>query len=153
MTEAFVKHIDHDHVRISRSTISRGQTFRLTVEDADDGSLTVDLQVGNDSEVAGHVSGRLRVSDLVPAARALNSLVRTMASALQQKSGSQEGKARLEKIREKYPNAYMPWTADDDQKLIELYQADTAVAKLSAHFGRQPSAIRSRLEKVLFPAD
>ena len=31
------------------------------------------------------------------------------------------GKNSLEELKEKYPNAYSPWTADDDKKLEILF--------------------------------
>ncbi len=53
-----------------------------------------------------------------------------------------------EELRKRYPNAYKPWTPADDERLLSLYKGgehDHAV--LATEFGRQPSAIRSRLEK------
>jgi len=61
-------------------------------------------------------------------------------------------KACIDELRQKYSNAYMPWTGDDDRKLVELYHANVGTAELARRFGRKPSAIRSRLEKLLPPA-
>ncbi|MGW7367898.1 hypothetical protein ACWGI8_31870, partial [Streptomyces sp. NPDC054841] len=52
-------------------------------------------------------------------------------------------------IRAKYPNAYQPWSPVDEERLLALYrEGSTDPADLAAEFGRQPSAIRSRLAKL-----
>ncbi|MER7112794.1 hypothetical protein [Streptomyces sp. NPDC000229] len=52
-------------------------------------------------------------------------------------------------IRSKYPNAYQPWLPQDEERLLALYRGGTKdPAALAAEFGRQPSAIRSRLAKL-----
>ena len=60
-----------------------------------------------------------------------------------------EGQAyRVEEIRRQHPNAYMPWTAEADAALLAAHQAGHDVAALADTFGRQPSAIRSRLNRL-----
>jgi len=60
-----------------------------------------------------------------------------------------EGQAyRVEDIRRQHPNAYMPWTAEADAALLAAHQAGHDVAALADTFGRQPSAIRSRLNRL-----
>jgi hypothetical protein len=58
------------------------------------------------------------------------------------------GKERLEGLKKKYVRAYERWTDDEDEELRFLFSRDTSVSDLAAHFGRQPSAIRSRLRKL-----
>lgn len=50
-------------------------------------------------------------------------------------------------IRQQYPNAYKPWSEDDERRLANLYASGTDIDKLSHIFGRQPGGIRSRLKK------
>ncbi len=62
-----------------------------------------------------------------------------------------EGKkpvAKLAEIREKHPNAYMPWTEEDDVALTAGFESDTTIHALAKEFGRKPGAIRSRLVKL-----
>lgn len=60
-----------------------------------------------------------------------------------------EGQAyRVEEIRRQHPKAYMPWTAEADAALLAAHQAGHDVAALADTFGRQPSAIRSRLNRI-----
>lgn len=56
---------------------------------------------------------------------------------------------KLDKMREKYPNAYKPWTEADDTKLIELFSTGghIPVKKLTEIFRRHPGSIRARLKK------
>ncbi|MBI2462772.1 MAG: AAA family ATPase [Candidatus Spechtbacteria bacterium] len=54
----------------------------------------------------------------------------------------------LAKIREKYPNAYQPWTQEHDARLQEFFADKVSVASIAKTFGRQSSAIRSRLVKL-----
>jgi hypothetical protein len=51
-------------------------------------------------------------------------------------------------LKKQYPNAYQRWTDGDDATLTLLFKKGTGELELSEHFGRQPSAIRSRLEKL-----
>lgn len=50
--------------------------------------------------------------------------------------------------RKIYPRAFEPWTEDEDSKLWALFQDGYPVDELAEHFGRQPGAIRSRLNKL-----
>ncbi|UYQ63207.1 hypothetical protein [Streptomyces peucetius] len=51
-------------------------------------------------------------------------------------------------VRAKYPNAYQPWSPEDEERLLAMYRDGSKdPADLAAEFGRQPSAIR-RLAKL-----
>lgn len=56
---------------------------------------------------------------------------------------------KLAKMRERYPNAYQPWTEADDKKLVKLFSSGKKVdvEKLTKTFGRHPGSIKARLEK------
>jgi ATP-dependent DNA helicase PIF1 len=54
----------------------------------------------------------------------------------------------LAKLREKYPNAYRPWSEDDDDKLKEMFESGSTPAQLQKEFGRQKGSIHSRLIKL-----
>lgn len=55
---------------------------------------------------------------------------------------------RLEKMRQKHPNAYKPWTAADDAVLSERFQNGDDVKKLSTLLGRHDRSIVMRLQKL-----
>lgn len=54
----------------------------------------------------------------------------------------------LEKTREKYPNAYRPWKAEDEEALKRRFAEEATIKELSKEFGRQSGGIRSRLVKL-----
>lgn len=53
----------------------------------------------------------------------------------------------MEKIRQKFPNAYKKWDERDDKKLQEMFNQNIPVREIATFFKRKNSAIRSRLIK------
>ncbi|MFB8782978.1 hypothetical protein VSS38_25090 [Streptomyces albogriseolus] len=54
-----------------------------------------------------------------------------------------------DQVRVRYPNFGQPWTVQDDARLLARYRAgERDFETLADEFGRQPSAIRSRLSKL-----
>ena len=54
----------------------------------------------------------------------------------------------IARAKEKYPNAYEPWSEKEDAELSLLYKQDTDTENISKNLQRQPGAIKSRLEKL-----
>lgn len=54
----------------------------------------------------------------------------------------------VEACRREYPNAYDPWTMEDDATLMEMWHDGASVDDLAAHFGRKRGAIISRMRKL-----
>lgn len=56
---------------------------------------------------------------------------------------------KLNRMREKYPNAYRPWKKSDDEKLVKLFTDSETISipDLTKTFGRHPGSIRARLIK------
>ena len=63
-------------------------------------------------------------------------------------NNKQDQKSKLETIREKFPNAYRPWSKDDDARLTELFRNSAKVSVLVKEFGRQRGSISSRLVRL-----
>lgn len=61
---------------------------------------------------------------------------------------SAAGGSTFEKIREKHPNAYQPWSKTQDEDLRQTFNSGISVADLAKKFGRKRGAITSRLEKL-----
>ena len=59
----------------------------------------------------------------------------------------------IDAARSLYPNAYQPWSSSDDAALVRKVRNGATVESLSKDFGRQPSAIKSRISKLLPPED
>jgi ATP-dependent exoDNAse (exonuclease V) alpha subunit len=66
------------------------------------------------------------------------------------KEGIKESKNKttIEKIREKNPNAYMRWSADEEKQLVELFNAGKSQVQIAKTLGRKIGGIRSRLVKL-----
>ena len=58
------------------------------------------------------------------------------------------GTNTMSEMRKQYPNAYMPWSKDDDEKLLALYRKGTSVDELSRLFKRNEGGILSRIRKL-----
>lgn len=59
-------------------------------------------------------------------------------------------RATMLSMLEKYPNAYKPWTTQDDDTLRENFSSGLSVKELAILFERQPSAIKARLKRLGF---
>ena len=57
-------------------------------------------------------------------------------------------KSRMEQLKEKYTNAYLPWTEDDDNILTTLFHEGKKVGELVDFFQRNRGAINSRIRKL-----
>jgi F-box protein, helicase, 18 len=54
----------------------------------------------------------------------------------------------VDKTREKYPDAYKPWTTELDDELTVMYCEGVTIRDMAKHFGRSKGAIRSRIKKL-----
>jgi ATP-dependent exoDNAse (exonuclease V) alpha subunit len=54
---------------------------------------------------------------------------------------------KVEKMRKTYPNAYRPWSKNDDEKLRKMFLDGSTVEDLSDEFGRHVGAVSIRLQK------
>ena len=50
--------------------------------------------------------------------------------------------------RQDFPNAYTPWTENDDAELTALWSSGASLDELAMHFQRKPGAIHSRIKKL-----
>jgi len=55
----------------------------------------------------------------------------------------------IDEIRKSHKQAYEPWTAESDKKLVRLFRQGKTVSELSEIFGRTKGAIRARIKKLL----
>lgn len=54
----------------------------------------------------------------------------------------------LDDIREQHPQAYRPWSTEDDEKLEALFCEGKTVKELANIFHRKAGAITSRIKKL-----
>lgn len=57
-------------------------------------------------------------------------------------------KSRMEAAKEKYPNAFKPWTKEDDLQLEMLYYEGRPASEIATRFQRNTGAINARIEKL-----
>lgn len=73
-------------------------------------------------------------------------------NSLSESSASQNNADRTknqnEKIRQKYPRAYVKWSREEDDNLKNEYASGQQIGEIAQRFQRQPAAIRSRLQKL-----
>ncbi|HXP18700.1 MAG TPA: hypothetical protein VN840_03530 [Streptosporangiaceae bacterium] len=86
---------------------------------------------------------------LLAVAAAIDRLSAVLSGPDRPKLSAARGSAEyIAEIRRRYPSAYTPWTAEADAALLAGRQAGHDIATLADTFGRQPSAIRSRLQHL-----
>ncbi len=61
---------------------------------------------------------------------------------------SKDKSYRVEEERQKYRDAYQPWTDELDEELTIMYCEGASVKDLAIHFGRTSGSIRSRIKKL-----
>ncbi len=54
------------------------------------------------------------------------------------------------KIKKEYPNAFLPWKAKEDIQLRELVEKGADMLTIAEAIGRQPTAIKRRIELMGF---
>ncbi|MFC0628013.1 hypothetical protein [Kribbella deserti] len=55
---------------------------------------------------------------------------------------------RVGEARKTFPNAYKPWTTEQEQVLTEMFKEGSTMADLTSLLGRQPGGIESRLRHL-----
>ncbi|MDE2853884.1 MAG: hypothetical protein OXN88_06905 [Chloroflexota bacterium] len=55
---------------------------------------------------------------------------------------------RLESIKRKHPNAYEPWTQEQEELLMKMHRGGAPVYAIASALKRQPGATRSRIRKL-----
>lgn len=61
--------------------------------------------------------------------------------------------AYLAKVREDYPNAYMPWSEEADNELRNLLEKEEGLSKIAEQLGRKETAIIARMKRLELQID
>ena len=72
---------------------------------------------------------------------------------LQQEEKSKEKAYTLDEKRKQFPNAYKPWSTEDDKLLITLHYENRSIKELMSVFKRNEGAINSRIQKLIGKAN
>lgn len=100
------------------------------------------------SETAYDIDDQLRMKSKADAMR-LKDLEATLEKIELDKAPKQGSgwAAKIEEMRRTYPNAYRPWTAEQDSMLKQEFQNGRTVKQLSKQLGRHEGSITMRLQK------
>lgn len=55
---------------------------------------------------------------------------------------------RVGEARKTFPNAYKPWTTEQEEQLTEMFKSGSSMADLTNVLGRQPGGIEMRLRHL-----
>lgn len=79
--------------------------------------------------------------------RALFVAQRALEQRVHPASRLQQSAVRASQPRAESANAGKPWSADEDQRLLQAFDADKPLTEIAQAHGRTPAGIRARLEK------
>lgn len=103
------------------------------------------------SEDARHIDGLLRDRTAKDAKKFKHlekvATERNLNPTKKKNSSGGSWQEKLDKMREAYPNAYRPWTNEQDELLKQEFQNGTDVQQLSQKLGRHERSIILRLQK------
>jgi hypothetical protein len=112
--------------------------------------LKKDIEFKNKSKDAEKVFGKLKQEELKKMHEnfvvACGGKVKTKKPARQDLAGLRP--QPYAEIRAKHPNAYKPWSKEQDEELKKLFGEGLKVIQLMKNFGRKRGGITARLEKL-----
>lgn len=133
-----------DRLTVTRDMLinDRRCTLRVTVADGT-ASVTFDATAA-DAIPVGNLRGTIALEDLIPVTKALTATLGSAAKAL----GLTKSKyaAELDEVRSSHPRAGLPWSADEDARLIDRYRGGASLLELSTELERNIGGIASRLK-------
>ena len=68
---------------------------------------------------------------------------------IQQEEKCKEKVYTLDEKRKQFPNAYKPWSTEDDKLLVTLHYENRSIKELVSIFKRNEGAIHSRIQKLI----
>lgn len=69
-------------------------------------------------------------------------------SIVKEKKQENSYQERIDKIHQKYKNAYNPWDKEEEKELLHLFKKGKTINEIADVLGRQPNAIRGKLIKL-----
>ncbi|MEV6847235.1 hypothetical protein [Actinoplanes sp. NPDC051411] len=133
-----------DHLYVTRDMLinDRRCTLRVTAAEGK-ASVTFDA-TEPDGNTVGSLNSTIALDDLVPVTKAISATLSSAAKAL----GLTKSKyaAELNDVRGSHPRAGLPWSADEDARLIVRYRGGASLLELSSEFERNVGGIAARLK-------
>jgi hypothetical protein len=132
----------------SRREVRTGtRTFQVDIATAADGRIGLTV-VSRDSTGALHseIDATIATDDLNLLAQVLGGELKTLAAW--QKRPRESYADIIEQARRTHGNAYLPWSASEEQQLVSQFRAGVTIPQLSTELSRSAGAIRGRLEQL-----
>ena len=123
-------------------------------------SVTIILGVGGEpcnpellykiplNDIVPIISGNLLLANYLLPASSFD-----ISMFLRQEENTKEKAYNLSEKRKQYPNAYKPWSTDDDKLLVTLHYEGRSIKELMSIFKRNEGAIQSRIKKLIDKAN
>ena len=132
---------------LEREVIEGDRTYHITATAMPDGRTAICFLSGPvNSPDLNELSGIIAKEDLVVIARAFKPELTSIAAwhgiSLDDRA------SRIGDVRRRHPNAFAPWTAEQEQTLLELHRAGTPRREIAKQLGRPIGGVHRRLEKL-----
>lgn len=132
---------------IDSDKITKGlRTYFFDIKKSRKGDLYLNISEKKKTE-NGFEHHRIMVFD-----EDLNDFIETLKKSLQKfekhKKAQNNKTYSVEKIRETYKQAYLPWTKEDDNRLELLFCQGKKIEELALIFERNEGAIKARIKKL-----
>jgi len=118
------------------------RNFFFEIKQTENGSAYLSINIGEKQKDESYKNNKIIVfeNEMVKFGEAM---MRAMINFRQ--TGRE---AIVKTARQKYPNAFAPWTKAEDKKLTELYVEELPPLEIAKEFGRNENAIKARIEKL-----
>lgn len=133
--------MEKDKIIQSLTVTSGKHTYYIDVQSTPDSRKYLSL-----TELCRMPEGYHERQRVVLFEESLPKVVAALQAALEQFPA--QPKSSMEAVKEKYPNAFRPWTKEDDRRLELLYFEGKPPSEIATVFQRNPGAIAARIEKL-----
>lgn len=132
-----------------REVVEGDRAYHITATAMADGRTAVCLRSGPaDAPDFNELSGVIAREDLAMIARAFKPELAGIAAWHGITLDDRERSARLDEVRRRHPNAFAPWTKEQEQTLLELHSVGIPRREIAKQMGRPIGGIHRRLEKL-----
>ncbi|HZM80220.1 MAG TPA: hypothetical protein VFC19_31175 [Candidatus Limnocylindrales bacterium] len=136
-----------DEMTFEREVIAGGRVYQVTATALADGRTAFCLRSGESGAIElNEISGVIAREDLVMVACAFKPEIAAIAAW--HGIFLDDSARRLAQRRQRYPNAYAPWTKEQETVLARLHESGMPTREIAKELGRQPGAITARLDKL-----
>jgi hypothetical protein len=135
---------------LEREVTEAGRTYQVTASVLADGRTAISLRSGPaDAMVLNEISGHIAPEDLPMIARILRPELAGIAAWQGIRLDPPDWFDRREQLLRDHPNAYAPWTQEQEQQLLDLHESGASIREIARRLGRRSGGITARLEKLV----